>query len=217
MPTIEDALKAELTALMPPIFVASVVRSLPESRLAQAGTLDLARAHELLAATLTGVRLFSVAPPMNYAVRLQLCITGGRASAPVRTVISIRTDHDVLAAQSTTQRMLKGLFKATDCVRITTAVSELSRNIYMYAGTGQVTLELAEDPPGTALFSVVAEDRGGGIKGLDTILDGTYRSKTGLGRGLRGAKSLLDDLHVKTGPDGTTVRGHRRTRLSLPM
>jgi serine/threonine-protein kinase RsbT len=109
--------------------------------------------------------------------------------------------------------MMKGLYHPTDVVRVATAISELSRNIYMYAQRGEVTLELSEDRPGAALFRIIAVDRGPGIKDLDAILKGTYRSTTGLGRGLRGCKALLDDLEVTSTPNGTTVRGQRRSRL----
>jgi anti-sigma regulatory factor (Ser/Thr protein kinase) len=110
---------------------------------------------------------------------------------------------------------MRRLFKSTDVVRVATAVSELARNIYMYAGTGRVTLEVRTEALHSAVFSVVAEDRGAGIPHLASVLNGTYRSTTGLGRGLRGAQSLLDALTIDTGPSGTTVRGHRRTRPLL--
>jgi anti-sigma regulatory factor (Ser/Thr protein kinase) len=213
--TIEEALRNELISFVSPLAMASIVRTLPESRCALAGTLDVVRAHELLAVSLQGVRLFAAAPPHNVAARLHRCIFAGRLPLKTMTVINIHTDHDVLTAQTATQRMLKGLFHPTDSVRIATAVSELTRNIYMYAGTGQVTLEVSEDRPGSALFTVFAEDHGKGIANLDAIMSGTYRSTTGLGRGLRGAKQLLDGLEVVTGPTGTAIRGQRRTRLSL--
>jgi anti-sigma regulatory factor (Ser/Thr protein kinase) len=214
MPSIEDALRSELKTLVPPQAVASIVRSLPNSAHAETGTLDLVRAQELLAMAVAGVQLFNAQPPADAAARLRRSITGGRATAPTRTVIHIASDHDVLAAQSAAQRLMKGVFKPTDCIRVATAVSELTRNIYMYAGSGTVTLEVREEEPSGATFSVLAEDRGKGITNLEAIFAGKYRSNTGLGRGLIGAKALLDTLSVETGPHGTIIRGVRRTRLS---
>src|SRR5262249_44406724 len=57
--TIEDALRLELTGLVPPLAVASIVRTLPEARFAQTGTLDIVRAYELHQVALQGVRLFT--------------------------------------------------------------------------------------------------------------------------------------------------------------
>jgi anti-sigma regulatory factor (Ser/Thr protein kinase) len=215
MARIEDALQVALKGMVAPVALPGIVRSLPESRSAEVGTLDLVRAHELLAVCVSGARLFNPNAPADIAARVWRTITGGHAVPPSRMVIDIRTDHDVLAAQTASQRLMRRLFKSTDVVRVATAVSELARNIYMYAGSGRVTLEVRTEEPHTAVFSVLAEDRGRGIPHLDAVLNGTYRSTTGLGRGLRGAQSLLDALTIQTGPTGTTVRGHRRTRPLL--
>jgi anti-sigma regulatory factor (Ser/Thr protein kinase) len=214
MPTIETALQAALKGLVAPLAITSIVRGLPDSRIAEVGTLDLVRAHELTSVCISGVRLFNPTPQADLPSRVWRCVTGGQAVPPSRAVIEIRSDHDVLAAQSTSQRLMKRLFKPTDVVRVATAVSELARNIYMYAGSGRVSLEVRAEEAG-AVFSVVAEDKGRGIPHLSAVLDGSYRSTTGLGRGLRGARSLLDALTIDTGPQGTTVRGRRHTRPLL--
>jgi serine/threonine-protein kinase RsbT len=54
-------------------------------------------------------------------------------------------------------------------------------------------------------LTIQAVDRGSGIKNLNAILEGQYRSKTGLGLGLAGTRRLADSFHVDTGPGGTTV------------
>ena len=43
------------------------------------------------------------------------------------------------------------------------------------------------------------------IEGLDRILAGQYRSKTGLGKGLSGVKKLASRFDVATGHQGTRV------------
>ena len=98
-----------------------------------------------------------------------------------------------------------------DGVRLATAVSELARNIYMYAQKGKVTLKVTEEPA-HYFFEVTASDDGPGIPHLDVILRGEYRSRTGLGRGLIGTRALLDDMTIDTGPQGTRIRGARRAR-----
>jgi len=55
------------------------------------------------------------------------------------------------------------------------------------------------------LLAIAVRDHGPGITELPTILGGEYRSRTGLGLGLIGAKRLMDALEVETSPTGGTV------------
>ena len=49
-------------------------------------------------------------------------------------------------------------------------------------------------------------DKGPGIANLQSILDGQYRSQSGMGLGLIGARRLMDHFRIDTGPGkGTTV------------
>ncbi len=108
--------------------------------------------------------------------------------------------------------MLRGFFGGTDCVRLTTVISELARNIYMYAANGDIDLSVADEGRRVRL-EVIATDRGPGIANVDEVLSGNYMSKTGLGKGLLGAKRIFDEFHIETAPSrGTTVRGMKRSR-----
>jgi serine/threonine-protein kinase RsbT len=87
--------------------------------------------------------------------------------------------------------------------RAATAVSELARNIVSYTPGGRLKLEpIAGTPP---RLRIIARDQGPGIPHLPDVLSGKYRSKTGLGRGLRGVKELTASFDIQTGPAGTTV------------
>ena len=84
-----------------------------------------------------------------------------------------------------------------------TAVSELARNIVLYAGEGQIELKLLTSPQG---LSVVARDHGPGIANLEQIMAGDYKSRLGMGLGLRGVKRIADRFEIQTAPgQGTTV------------
>jgi signal transduction histidine kinase/CheY-like chemotaxis protein len=48
-------------------------------------------------------------------------------------------------------------------------------------------------------------DRGPGIANLQTILDGSYRSTTGMGLGIVGARRLMDQFDITTAPNSGTV------------
>jgi anti-sigma regulatory factor (Ser/Thr protein kinase) len=124
----------------------------------------------------------------------------------------VKSDVDVLVVQTTCQQLCTEFFGATDVVRLATAVSELARNIYMYAKRGEVELSVFEGADGVR-FSVVARDQGPGIPHLEEVLSGRYTSRTGLGRGLVGTRTLLDGMEIdsKVGV-GTTVRGWKKVR-----
>ena len=53
---------------------------------------------------------------------------------------------------------------------------------------------------------MVARDEGPGIEDLDRALQDGYTSGGGLGLGLPGARRLVDEFDIETGPgEGTTV------------
>jgi len=105
-----------------------------------------------------------------------------------------------------------------DQIRLATAVSELARNIFQYAGSGAFHFYLKSDAAGKAcavLFDAV--DQGPGIRDLDYILNGSYVSTTGMGVGLRGAQRLLDVWEIRTGAEGTTIHAGKAIHPSLPF
>jgi signal transduction histidine kinase/CheY-like chemotaxis protein len=91
-----------------------------------------------------------------------------------------------------------------DQVRIATATSEIARNAFRYARNGKVTFSLQLESP--QRLEVTVSDSGSGIGNLDEILGGRYKSETGMGMGLIGTRRLMDDFHIETSPNGTTVR-----------
>ncbi|HYV44327.1 MAG TPA: ATP-binding protein [Myxococcaceae bacterium] len=213
MALVRDAVADVLrnTSLVP-VAARSIVTTLPSSAGGEVGSLDVVAGHDLLRYLAVGLRVFSSAPQPALLEELHRCLTGGQGFKPANRVLTVTSDHHVVTAQETAHAMLRGLFKPTDCIRVVTAVSELARNIYLYAQTGEVRLTMAEEPDWSLLFQVVAQDRGPGIPNLDEILSGSYRSKTGLGKGLLGARTLLDGLDIKTGPGGTTIKGFKKSR-----
>jgi signal transduction histidine kinase/CheY-like chemotaxis protein len=119
--------------------------------------------------------------------------------------VNVQTERDVVLARQRA-RQLAGLlgFPVQDQTRIATAVSEIARNAHMYAGGGKVDL-LVENGAGPQIMTVCVRDHGSGIRNLDAILGGTYRSSTGMGRGLCGSRRLMDGFEIETGERGTTV------------
>ncbi len=59
-----------------------------------------------------------------------------------QSCVKILTEWDIVAARQLGRNVAKELgFGTVDQARITTAISELARNIYLYAGKGQICIE----------------------------------------------------------------------------
>ena len=120
--------------------------------------------------------------------------------------VSVREQKGVLTARQRA-RQLAGLagFDHQDQIRIATATSEITRNAVEYGKDGRVEFffDLNATP---ALFIVRVSDKGPGIAARDGILDGSYRSKIGMGLGLSGTRRLMDRFSIESTPgEGTTV------------
>lgn len=90
--------------------------------------------------------------------------------------------------------------------KLATAVSELTRNIYKYAGCqGWVDLVLIDQAPkGYVQIDVI--DRGPGIDDLDQAMSDHYSSSGTLGLGLPGVRRLVDHFEIQSAPgQGTRV------------
>jgi signal transduction histidine kinase/CheY-like chemotaxis protein len=118
--------------------------------------------------------------------------------------VEVRLEHDVVLARQRA-RQVAGLlgFEAQDQTRIATAVSEIARNAFQYAGGGKVEFLVQEGSP--PAFLVRIHDQGPGIKDLKSILDGRYRSPTGMGLGIVGVRRLMDSFQIDSTPGGGTT------------
>jgi serine/threonine-protein kinase RsbT len=112
-----------------------------------------------------------------------------------RTLL-IRSDLDIVSARVEARDIAKALgFGTIDQARIATAISELTRNIVLYAGEGVVILRIVEQG-GRRGLEVVCEDQGPGIEDLSLVMQDGYSTSRGLGMGLPGAKRLMDEFEI---------------------
>ncbi len=96
----------------------------------------------------------------------------------------VEHEDDIITVRQRVRRLAERLgFEVQDQTRIATAVSEIARNAYGYAGGGRVEYGLDEESGGQSLV-VRVRDQGPGIPHLDDVLQGRYRSTTGLGIGI---------------------------------
>jgi serine/threonine-protein kinase RsbT len=119
--------------------------------------------------------------------------------------IPIRSDADIVAARQAARELAARLgFSRTELTLIATAVSEVTRNIVRFAGTGEVVVELLDRPrPGV---HVIARDTGPGIADVEQAMVDGYSTYSGLGLGLPGARRLMDEFAVASEIGrGTTV------------
>lgn len=112
-------------------------------------------------------------------------------------------EHDVVEVRGAALELARRVgFDQVDAVKVATIVSELARNIVQYAGLGAVRLEELAVP--RAGVEIVADDEGPGIRNVDEILSGNYRSRTGMGLGLRGSQRLADEFRIEARRQGGT-------------
>jgi len=119
--------------------------------------------------------------------------------------ISIRADSDVVLARQAARDLAERVgFARTDLTVIATAVSEVTRNIVRFAGSGEIMVEMIEGP--RRGIQVVARDAGPGIADVERAMSDGYSTYHGLGMGLPGARRLMDEFAlVSELGRGTTV------------
>lgn len=213
--TVETAVLEELSRFLSPIMARSVLQlavSKSGCKLDHGSKPDVG----LLAALEQGVRLYvdnshqasecmdKVRQAWNRGLSKQ--DTGGGAAHKDDVTIPILDEADIVRARGTGREICARLgFTPSAQVKAATLISELTRNIVLYAKTGEVRLSVTKEGTKSAL-KISARDQGPGITGLDVIMSGNYRSKSGLGMGLMGCKRLADSFHIETGPGkGTHV------------
>ena len=138
------------------------------------------------------------------------------SDAPISS-ISLNFEYDLVAARRRARQIAALLgFDEQDQTRIATVVSEIARNALRYAGGGRLEFGIAQRSGGQAL-SMTVSDRGPGIANLEDILRGRYRSATGMGLGISGARRLMDTVDIATAPGkGTTVTMLKRLAVTAP-
>ena len=120
--------------------------------------------------------------------------------------VRITTDDDIVTARQEGRRLSAGLgFSSTDLTLIATAISEVARNIRLYAGEGQVLLSLVREGSREGIV-VVARDKGPGIANLELAMQDGYSSGGSSGLGLPGARRLMDEFDIRSRlGEGVTV------------
>jgi RNA polymerase sigma factor (sigma-70 family) len=144
----------------------------------------------------------------SWCARLSEPLLDRRRTAAVagEVRIPIQTDADVVTARKQGRELAaQAGFSATELTIIATAISEIARNIVMFAERGEIVVSLVAEHsrPGV---TVVARDSGPGIPDLEHALQDGYSGYGGMGLGLPGSRRLMDEFEITSEVDrGTTV------------
>ncbi|HVI73765.1 MAG TPA: anti-sigma regulatory factor [Anaeromyxobacteraceae bacterium] len=122
------------------------------------------------------------------------------------TRVPIEDEEDIVTARQKGRQLAaaRGL-SLTEQTLIATAISEVARNIVVYAHRGEVVLSAVEEQ-GRRGVMVVARDEGPGIPNPTLAMRDGFSTGNSLGMGLPGAKRLMDEFELSsTVGKGTTV------------
>jgi serine/threonine-protein kinase RsbT len=112
--------------------------------------------------------------------------------------IVIQSDLDIVEARQQGRTMASQLgFTSSELTLVATAISELARNIVVYANRGEITLKLVNHSEKHGIV-VIASDEGPGIRDVSLALQDGYSTSRSLGMGLPGVRRLMDEFEIET-------------------
>lgn len=120
--------------------------------------------------------------------------------------VAIASDKDVVQARQTGRELAaRAGFSSGDQTVIAAAISEIARNVLMYARHGEILISVVANGDHSGVM-IVARDEGPGIPDIERALRDGYSTSGGLGLGLPGAKRLMDEFEIVSAQmQGTTV------------
>ncbi len=120
---------------------------------------------------------------------------------------AIRSEGDIAVVRRRVRDLAQELgFDAFATAAITTAASELARNVWTHARGGEATVDRVVDG-GRRGVRLEFRDNGPGIPDIPRVMVGGYSTARSLGLGLSGSRRLVDEFHIESAPGkGTLVR-----------
>ena len=112
--------------------------------------------------------------------------------------ISVAASGDIVAVRHAVRRQaVKINLSLVDQTKIVTAASELARNMLIYGGGGEVTLEVLQEGARHGLRAYFV-DAGPGIPNIALALRDGFTTGNGMGLGLGGAKRLVNEFNIES-------------------
>ncbi len=127
-------------------------------------------------------------------------------TVPLLTVL-MRREDDILLARKRARQIAQFLgFSPVDTTRITTALSEVARNAFEYGGGGTIAFSIEGQALNREELVIRVVDKGVGIADVEAVLSPSFKSRTGMGIGIKGSRSLMDRFVIaSTAGCGTSV------------
>jgi len=121
-------------------------------------------------------------------------------------IVPVQRDADIVAARQQGRELAAAAgVTGSELTMVATAISEVARNILLYAEKGEIVIEV-EEQGGRRGVCVVARDAGPGIADIDLAMRDGYSTGKSLGLGLPGARRLMDEFGITSElGKGTTV------------
>ena len=117
---------------------------------------------------------------------------------PVDVRVPVQSDIDIVAARQKGRALATRLgFSSSDATIVATAISELARNIVLYAKRGEIVLTATSNGEHRGLI-IVACDDGEGIADVRQAMQDGYSTSGRMGVGLPGVKRLMDDFEISS-------------------
>jgi serine/threonine-protein kinase RsbT len=112
------------------------------------------------------------------------------------TRVPVSRDADIVTARQKGRDMAVAAgFSGSDLTVIATAISEVARNIILYAQSGEIVLDIV-DGAGRRGILVIARDEGPGIADVELAMHDGFSTAKSLGLGLPGARRLMDEFEI---------------------
>ena len=120
--------------------------------------------------------------------------------------VHIASEEDIIVARQKVRDFALSIgFQNMDAIIIATAVSEITRNIILYAVKGDIEISYIIKNKKEGI-QIIANDHGPGIKDISLALQDGYSTGKGLGLGLPGTRRLMDDFEIYSEiGKGTTI------------
>jgi serine/threonine-protein kinase RsbT len=131
-----------------------------------------------------------------------------------REEITIDREADVVTVRRRVRAVAQERgFDTFAAAALTTATSELTRNVWVHAKRGAATIEQLSDGNRFGV-RIIFRDEGPGIPDVPRVLAGGFSTARSMGLGLSGSKRLVDEFALETEVGrGTVVTVTKWTRF----
>jgi len=116
-----------------------------------------------------------------------------------RLEMKIDAEDDVVTVRKRVRALAQEQrFDTFAIAAVTTAASELTRNVWVHARSGKATIEIVADERHRTGLRVTFTDTGPGIPDIERVMRGGYSTAKSLGLGLSGSKRLVDEFSIES-------------------